>query len=58
MSRTQSDETDADEQHVVNCTECDYREVGRSKVHAYALGRKHYHEHGHPVGYSEGGSDE
>ena len=51
MSRIQTnDDTDA-EQHIIKCTQCSYRQTTDTKVHAYALGRKHYHGQGHPVAY-------
>jgi len=54
MSRTQNQP-----KHRIRCTECDFTATSdRSKTHAYALGRQHYHQHGHPVTYEEGGSDE
>jgi len=51
MSRTQTNDDTDDEKHVIKCTQCSYRQTTDTKVHAYALGRKHYHGQGHPVAY-------
>ena len=45
--------------HRITCTVCDFRATtDRSKTHAFALGRRHYHGEGHPVTYHEEPADE
>jgi len=47
MSETE-DATDG-RQYKILCTECGHAAYAISKSHAHALGRKHYHQEGHPV---------
>jgi len=47
MSQTQAEADDPE--RIVHCHSCDYSEQARSKPHAAALGRRHYHNKGHAV---------
>jgi len=44
-----TDPTDGAE-YRVRCTVCNHTPLAVSKVHAHAVGRRHYHAEGHPVG--------
>jgi len=55
MSKAKQQSTE----HCISCTVCDFStSTDRSKTHAYALGRQHYHAEGHPVTYREEPADE
>jgi len=50
---TQAQNAEDGAEYRVRCTVCDYTALAVSKVHAHAVGRKHYHAEGHPVGCEE-----